>query len=84
VSDLHSIRIKCPDGRGILTTIELDGEPLRGVTVASFEIGVDRMAEVTLTMYADLLIEGEAQIVRTWRQGLPWYRRLPYWLRRTA
>ncbi len=51
-----------------------------GVTFVSFAIGVDRAAEVTLRLYADLRIEGEAAVVREWRQGLPWWRRLPYWL----
>lgn len=84
MSALHKIKITCPEGRGILSRIELDGEELRGVTAASFSVGVEGMAEVHLTLIADLLIEGEAQIVKTWRQALPWYRRLPYWLRRSA
>lgn len=79
---LHHIKITSPDGRGVLTTIELDGEPLRGVTVASFGVGVDGNAYVYLTMIADLVIEGEAEVVAMWRQALPWWRRLPFWLHR--
>lgn len=82
MSDLHHIKITSPDGRGVQTTVELDGQPLHGVTVASFTAAVDGMVQVHLTMYADLVIEGEAEIVRSWRQALPWWRRLPYWLHR--
>jgi hypothetical protein len=79
---LHTVKITVPDGEAVLSRVEIDGEPLMGVTAVSFDLGIDRTAQVTLRLYADLLIEGEAQIVKEWRQGLPWWRRLPYWLGR--
>lgn len=82
VSDLHRIKITSPDGRGVLTTVELDGEPLKGVSFVNLTVDVHHDVIVTLGLYADLVIEGEARIVRQWRQGLPWWRRLPYWLHR--
>lgn len=77
---LHTIKVSAPDARGVLTTVTVDGEELRGVTSVGFHIDMDHNAVLTLTLYADLIIEGEAEIIRTWKQGLPWWRRLPYWL----
>jgi hypothetical protein len=83
VSDLHRIKVTIPEGRGVLSTITLDDEQLRGVTAASFAVDVNGMARVYLTMYADIVIEGEAEIVSMWRNVLPWWRRLPYWMHRS-
>jgi hypothetical protein len=80
MSGLHHVRITVPDARGILARIELDGEELRGVSAVSLDFDVDHNAVLTLKLYADLVIEGEAEITKVWRQGLPWWRRLPYWL----
>ena len=78
--ELHKIRVEFPDGRAVLGRVTLDGEELRGVSAVSFGMDMEHDPIVTLRLYADLVIDGEAQIVRNWRQGLPWWRRLPYWL----
>jgi len=66
-TELHKVRITVPKGMAVLTRIELDGEELRGVTVVGLHI--DRgLAMVTLTLYADVEIEGELDIVKEWRR----------------
>jgi hypothetical protein len=74
--DLHKIRITIPNGHTVLGKVELDGEELLGVT--GFAHGdVDGMTVVTLKIYADLEIEGEAEIVKVWRYARrSWFERL--------
>lgn len=69
---LHHVKVRCPLGESVFTTVEVDGQEMRGVTFVSFEIGpigYDRKAAVlTLQMYADVEIEGEPEIVKQWRR----------------
>lgn len=79
--NFHQIRVTVPEGRGIFGRVEIDGEELRGVTAVAYAVDAQGDAQITLRLFADLLIEGEAAVVLQWRQGLPWWRRLPYWLK---
>lgn len=74
--NLHHVKITSRDGLGIFTTVELDGQPVRFVTFVGLSINVDRRVEVTLRMEADVIFEGEAEIIQTWRNRLPWWRRV--------
>lgn len=68
VSDLHRIRVECPDGRGVLTRVTMDGEELRGVVRVSWQVGVDGFAETTLTLLADTVLDGESEVIQQWRR----------------
>lgn len=72
MTGLHHVKITCPQGESVLTRVEVDGQELRGVAFVGFQIGpvgFDRRAAIlTLKLYADLEIEGEAEIVKEWRR----------------
>lgn len=62
MSDLEwpKLRIRVPDGRAVLTSVELDGKQLPATRV-QFDTGdVDGgLVKVTVTFYADLDVEVE-------------------------
>lgn len=67
---LHRIRITCPDGVGVLTRVEVDGQEVRGAVLAGFRVDAEGRAVVVLELVADQVeIEGDAEIVRGLREG---------------
>ncbi len=69
--NLHHIKITSPDGRGVLTTVSLDGEQMKGVSFVGFAVDVEHNVVVTLALYADVEFEGEAEIIKHWRNARP-------------
>jgi hypothetical protein len=58
----HKIKITCPEGKGILTKVEMDGQEIRGLTDISFHVSTNEWAQVTMTLDADIYFEGESNI----------------------
>lgn len=51
------------------TTITIDGQRLKSVAAFAISASVGSPTRVSLTMYADIEISGEAEIVRKWRKA---------------
>ena len=64
---LHKVLISVPDGKARNARIEIDGQHLLGVTAFEVRGDVYSMVRLTLEMYVDVEISGEAEIVKEWR-----------------
>jgi len=64
---LDTFRMTCHEGMPQLSTLELNGQRLIGVTGLRFRCIPGKPAILTIQLVADVEIEGEAEIVKTWR-----------------
>ena len=70
MTDLHTLGIKVDRGLRVLTTVTLDGQPLRGVTRVRFDTGdatdpdqYDGFVHVVLDMSAVIDVGGELRVL---------------------
>lgn len=57
--DLPKLRVRVPDGRSILTVVELDGRQIPATRVRFDTRAVDGFVKVRLDFYADIEVEAE-------------------------
>lgn len=54
MSHFHRVAIRIPEANPTLAEISVDGVPLRGVIACHFTVSTEHLAQVHLTLYADL------------------------------